>query len=204
MSRIVTERHLVVEADDGTEYTVPAIGSYIDDIDETRVTKLADGKVLVSYLSHDEFAHDYEWSEGVEWIIFRNGHQRDLWREENEATYWEQYPGRVFWVERYEHSLVRYALMGESSHVDRQWDVAPGVAVIVIPEDFTPPYDDVARNSLEEYTSWCNGDVYGIVHVWLNPDGTPDEDESCWGYIGREYAEQQLDDEHKHYGEKVT
>lgn len=198
MSRIVTERHLIVEAD-GTEHIVPAIGDFIAEIDETRVTKMSDGKVLVSYLAQDEVGWDYDWQEGVEWIAFDNGHDRDEWREKNEETYWAENPGRVFWVERYEHGLVRYALMGESSQVDRQWDVAPGVAVIVIPEDFTPPYEDVARGILEEYTSWCNGDIYGVVHVWLNANATvlDDEIEHCWGLIGRDYAEQTLDSEHR-------
>jgi hypothetical protein len=40
---------------------------------------------------------------------------------------------------------------------------------------------------LEEYSKWCNGEVYG--YIVRTPEG--EAGDSCWGYIGREYAEQE-------------
>jgi hypothetical protein len=45
---------------------------------------------------------------------------------------------------------------------------------------------DCAKAELEEYTSWCNGDVYG--YVVRDPEGT--QQDSCWGHIGWKYAEE--------------
>jgi hypothetical protein len=137
--------------------------------------------------------------------------------------------GRFFWVERYEHGLVNYAPIGESSQVDRQWDVASGVGYIIIDDDWTLEPIEVARDMLQEYTDWCNGSVYGIVHAEFRPavvqrtvdhrgmattaceacgnivmlfDEDTDDgcvvstEESCWGFIGYEYAERTMREEH--------
>lgn len=133
-----------------------------------------------------------------EWIEFRNGYERDQWIEDNDD--WDD--GNNVWIERYEHSMVRYAPIGESSRVDRQWDVAQGVAVIrfLKPDIFGSPVLEVARAICGEYTDWCNGSVYGII-TWrrqlpveaphcpvLIPDEfaaeTWHEEGSCWGFIG--------------------
>lgn len=110
--------------------------------------------------------------------------------------------GQAFFFEKYEHGQVRYALRGESSQVDRQWDVTPVAGWLKVPADFTPPYEDVARNILQEYTDWCNGNVYGIVHAWYRAEGDDwvqdGNEEACWGYIG-DYAETEMRSEHEHY-----
>jgi len=49
-----------------------------------------------------------------------------------------------------------------------------------------------AENACEQYTSWCNGDCYGVVVVTCNQDGSMIDSDECWGYIGSEYAEQTL------------
>lgn len=119
-----------------------------------------------------------------------------------------------FLIERYEHSLVRYAPIGEASQVDRQWDVAFGVAVFRFtkPETF---YDgdptreqllDIVRAVCDEYTSWCNGDVYDLIRYERRrpldaphcPVLIPDEfthdvweqADSCGGFVGYDYAEE--------------
>ena len=111
----------------------------------------------------------------------------------------------TWWVERYEHGLVKYALMGESSYVDRRWDVASGVAVLKIEPtewgtaDWTQDrYEDAAREWLANYTSWCNGDVYGVVVEEYKREGdtwTQVDHDACWGYVGSDYAELVLKDE---------
>ena len=70
----------------------------------------------------------------------------------------------------------------------------------IIPEDATDPLKH-AQGALDTYSAWCNGEVYGVV-VWVytreNDDadwGEPDRDSECWGYIGSDYAEQELEDQ---------
>lgn len=122
--------------------------------------------------------------------------------------------GRAFFFEKYEHGAVIYALRGESSQVDRQWDVTPIAGWMKAQEDLIPTeeysIEYMARESLAEYTSWCNGDIYGIVHavyIHMPTHGREHaveddpwecvEDEACWGYIGSEYAETEMKAEHQ-------
>lgn len=107
-----------------------------------------------------------------------------------------EWTDRMFWVERYEHGLVNYALKGESSQVDRRWDVAGGVAVLTVPDDVPEP-ETFARAVLEEYTDWCNGNVYGVAEQIYRCKSEEDRDEewesideeTCWGFIGDDYTE---------------
>lgn len=112
--------------------------------------------------------------------------------------------GRAFLFEKYEHGLVCYALKGESSQVDRQWDVSPVAGFMWADDDWGADVDieDAARNFLETFTDWCNGNIWGIVHAWygLVDDAWVEvaDYESCWGYIG-DYAETEMRFEHEHY-----
>lgn len=135
-----------------------------------------------------------------EWIDFADGYDRDQWKDEHGDE-----PNLV-WIERYAHGNVRYAPIGESSAVDRQWDVATGVAVIRFtkPDEFGQPLLEVARSICQEYTAWCNGELYGIVTYERRPavdaphcpvlipdEFTEDrwvEVDSCWGFLGEEYT----------------
>jgi hypothetical protein len=57
-----------------------------------------------------------------------------------------------------------------------------------------------AKGVLDEYVKWCNGECYGCVvqtykledDVWVEKGDW----DSCWGYIGYEYAEETLKDEY--------
>lgn len=180
-----------------------------------------DGSVTIRYAVQDDDPMDYEWQEGVEFLLFRNGGERDGWCNDNLHTcrhcdlssddHNDEWFGediephefeavltwtdRMFWVERYEHGLVNYALTNESSRVDRSWDVAPGVAVLTVPDDVPDP-EGFARSVLEEYTDWCNGDVYGVceeTHRLTDPDDGGEwesvKDDACWGFIGQSYTE---------------
>lgn len=66
----------------------------------------------------------------------------------------------------------------------------------IAPEDVTDPAK-YAKGALKTYSAWCNGDVYGVcVWTYTRPDtDSPwelqDRDE-CWGYIGTDYAEEEL------------
>jgi hypothetical protein len=109
--------------------------------------------------------------------------------------------GRAFFFEKYEHGLVNYALRGESSRVDRQWDVTGFAGFMWADDDWGDGVDieQAARDFLETYTAWCNGWVYGVVHCTYEADGTFIDHESCWGFIGAEWAISELKDEHAGY-----
>ena len=202
--------------------------------DETTITIMVldeDGSDIL-----DNPRDDHSGEDAWEWIEWDNGEQRNRWIADNfccqecgaspedepcpsgyEETDRHIYPdafrpGLDFWIERYEHSLVRYAPTGESSFFDRQWDVAPGVAIMRFtkPETIGPDDDpdrllNFARGVCDEYTAWCNGDIYLMLRYELQPPAgatstpllTPDDFESEWvrtdvvgGFIGYETAEE--------------
>ncbi len=63
-------------------------------------------------------------------------------------------------------------------------DYREASAVIVITDnDWTDP-QSAAKAWADEYESWASGDVWGIEY-----GGPGVESESCWGFIGRTYAE---------------
>jgi hypothetical protein len=177
---------------------------------------------------HDPPNEDHSGDDAWEWISFDSGRERDQWLEDNfccqecgaqwgapdeacpsgyeesdKHIYPDAFrPGLDFWIERYEHGLVRYAPIGESSFVDRQWDVAQGVAIFRFKEDHGcgDPNDpegvlNFVRAVCDEYTAWCNGDYYGIIR-WRKVDSTYVLDQpwveiaSCWGFLGYDYAQQ--------------
>lgn len=52
-----------------------------------------------------------------------------------------------------------------------------------------------ASSTLENYANWCNGDCWGVVvETFALEDGkyAQLEEDSCWGFIGSEYAEEEL------------
>lgn len=219
---------VLVEMDDGTTVSVTDYGNV--QTDELLADRRPDGKIVVSYLAgdwdgraDDPLAED----EAVEFTLFNNGGERDRWIDDNLRNCTEcGYPAddhdpdcdgyraptewpalfaakRAHWVERYEHGQVRYALTNESSQVDRQWDVAHGVGVLLLDCDWDGTPDElteIARSLLDNYTSWCNGDVWGICHFVIDPDtGEELEDDACWGYIGSDHAEEELKSGHANY-----
>ena len=169
-----------------------------------------------------------------EWIEWGSGRERERWLEDNfccaecgsqwgnedeacpsgyEESDKHRYPdafrpGLDFWIEKYDHSLVRYAPTNESSQIDRQWDVAPGVAIVRFKEDHGCGHVgpggllEFVRAVCDAYTDWCNGAVYGIVTFertrptdpsgFLAPEDFEwswEQTDSCWGYNGSEAAE---------------
>jgi len=51
---------------------------------------------------------------------------------------------------------------------------------------------ELAKSAAEEYTKWCNGDCYGVVVVTYDKDGEQIDWDSCWGFIGDDYAYESL------------
>lgn len=118
----------------------------------------------------------------------------------------KEYPGRVFLINRYEHGFVRYyrhSNLNISGIIDQQWDVTHGCALFIAPDD-TPNAAEYCDFVMEDFSSWCNGDIHGICHaVYCKKRGKwelqEDNDQSyaCWGYIGYDNAKRELESEHE-------
>jgi hypothetical protein len=208
------------------EFTLPIDTGHAD---EYRITDLANGHTIITYLALDPYGGDHwtpeELFSGWEYTLLTDQRDADImWEKFNlcdecetrkerhvddgEADC-EQFTnaaqrsiadGRCFYIEKYEHGLVRYALVGESSAVDRQWDVTGVAGYMMADDDWGKDVDieQAARSTLEQYTDWCNGTIYGVITVeYAGPNRQVTEEESCWGYIGDEHARQELKDNHE-------
>jgi hypothetical protein len=192
-TRTHTRQSYFVEQD-GEEFEVS-----LPPVDGTEtVTVSKDGKKAdVRYLSDDSDAREDYWEDqdGVEFFSAdpRSMYHRDIDNEELEEIFKEN-PGRVFLVSKYEHSLVRYYRQGTARNECR-WDTSRGCAVLIVPEDVTYP-EEYADAVLEEFSNWCNGDIYGCCRDTFEKrdDDTWKRvsEDACWGFIGRGYAETAL------------
>lgn len=101
-----------------------------------------------------------------------------------------------------------YTLDGESWHgsSDRwSWREALDRLVAASPKRLAPGQVDAlmyakareyCRGVLEEYSAWVNGEVYGVVVYVIDRetgDRIDEHDHECWGFIGSEYAEDELE-----------
>lgn len=62
----------------------------------------------------------------------------------------------------------------------------------------SPTYEqaeEYAKSVLSEYEKWCNGEVYGVCVEVFDENGEQVSEDSCWGHIGAEFAEETLDGE---------
>lgn len=112
-------------------------------------------------------------------------------------------------LDLYEHSGCIWSV--HNSGPNCRWDTSGGAATW-IPNDClrleldscTNPQDrrdmavKFAEQACEAYTSYCNGDVYGcVVEVFELKDEAwvQVSEDSCWGFIGYDYAEDSLNSE---------
>jgi len=125
---------------------------------------------------------DHDSEEDLDYIGCE-GYVKPRWRDKLEA-------GRAFLFEKYEHGQVRYALQGEASMVDRQWDVSAVAGIIVADDDWGADVDmkEMARSTLQTFTDWCNGEIYAVIRAHYDNDGNITDVDTCWGYIGYENA----------------
>lgn len=52
-----------------------------------------------------------------------------------------------------------------------------------------------AESVLDEYEKWCSGEVFGVIVEVFDEDGKRVSEDSCWGHIGANYAEETLKEE---------
>jgi hypothetical protein len=201
MARMTSSTTHTIEIDEiGVSFTTtPAFAPY--DADTVRWAPRPDGGYYLAWLAlDDDRGHDY-WDDRESGMFheFRSQEDRDEYMDHARRDHGAD---RVIIVEKYEHSLVHYSPVDTVGYPDRRWDVSP-CAVFIVPEDVEPEHRiGYAKDVLDEYSSWCNGDVFGVVVRAVDANGNPVEDltDECWGFIGHEYAQSEADEAVKRGG----
>lgn len=189
--------HGVEFTPDGADEPVEVITDHTpDDYIDTKVELRADGNYNVVYAVRDDDASEYNHTEGDSLEQFRSQWERDDYIQKKLDS---GVPAeRIFVVDRMEHGQVNYTVLDSwDSKTQDAWDSAPST-VIVVDEEGAGGVTDfrAAANAIaEDYTKWSNGEVYGICHGVYDANGDNVEyEESGWGFIGSEYAEQAIKD----------
>jgi hypothetical protein len=185
--------------------------------EEVRIERVGD-YTIVGYLQPDDDPMDFWDGDGLGTLVeFTSQSQAES--ELNRVMYQKG----TMWllVQKYSHSGVHYSIAGHHSYPDFMWDVSP-FAGIFIPCDWVQKQyhknkykrggkaaalakmQADSNSILDEYSKWCNGDVWGYVVEVRDQDGEEltDEADSCWGFIGYEYATEELERAFKYAVEK--
>lgn len=184
--------------------------------DSVDVTEIGD-KIIISCLKYDESPRDYfEDDEGAgEFFEFRNVESRDA-----KAVGLKKDKKLFYLVDKYAHGSVHYSISQTHSYPDQRWDVAHGCAIFIPCDYIQQEYRKAAKKSseseaaaqyvadsnsiLDNYSDWCNGEVYGYSVKVFDKSGKELEIDECWGFIGREYAETEKKSIVEHYVNKAT
>jgi len=94
----------------------------------------------------------------------------------------------VFPIEAYIHSGVCLAFSHVGNFPDRQWDVSQVGAIFAAKSEWrlSAKARKAAEGLLETWNQYLGGEVYGFV---CDDDGL--HEDSCWGFYGLEYCEEQ-------------
>ena len=97
------------------------------------------------------------------------------------------YTHHIFNLEAYIHGGVVLALSNEGNFPDRQWDVSQLGYVFASKAEWSTREDarKAALSLIKEWNMYLSGDVYG--YVITDDDG--EHIDSCWGFYGKEYCE---------------
>lgn len=172
------------------------------------LVRVTDDQIILGYLVDDsDCANPLEDCDGMGHIYEarRNG---PTLRQYEEARALGDYsdckpnPYAVL-LDVYEHGGIAYSLSGAG--LQCRFDTARGGAVWVpdacLIEDIESNASDAerldrarlcAKQAAEMYTSWRNGDCYGVVVVTYDKDGEEIEQVACWGFVGADHAYESL------------
>lgn len=193
---------------DGQEFE-----TQFEPIEGSEKVTIKGNSAVVSYLASDSeqggwYFDEYDQGTFINLDPRCRGNKLELLNDETPqdalARLKTEHPDRVFLINKYEHGLSRYYRQGDAATSatipDQQWDVSHGCAIYIAPDDCPDPakYCD---SVMEEFTNWCNGDIYGVCHAVYHKEGdsweiAEDTEEACWGYIGGETAKQEQESEH--------
>jgi hypothetical protein len=102
--------------------------------------------------------------------------------------------GLAFWLSYYEHGLCKWSLRGEGPQC--RWDSVNTAGLLIwtgLPGDMgAKTYQDRAtdaRNFLDEYTDWCNGNCY-----WFSLEDAGQSLDSYGGFIGTAQLAEAIND----------
>ena len=201
-----------MELEDGETIPLPF------QIDEDTATWTESANGLTGYLgalAHDDDASDpiQDFDNG-ELMVFDNRLRNSQARPDinDFIRLIRANPGHIVTIDIYEHGDRSYKVahgpltVADTKHghhteskAEKALDDASGY--YIIPEDATDPLQ-YATSTMDEYTKWANGEVYGAF-CWrytretIDDPWTLDEssrDSECWGFIGAEYAESERDE----------
>ena len=96
--------------------------------------------------------------------------------------------GKMFWLDRYEHSGISYSLSGTGTMAN-DWDNSRNAGILEFSNDYikNTSYEDrerYAREDIKQYSDWANGEVYNVT---ITTDTGLDINQ-CSGFIGYENA----------------
>ena len=168
------------------------------DEDSVMIEKVGN-KIIMGCLARDDFPSDpLKESDEGELKLFIDSRDRPEVEEFKRII--RANPGRVFFVHsRYndgyfidEPGLHIHDTKGEGCRAEGIEDVD---GYYIVPDDVTN-FEKYAKGVMEEYSSWCVGDVYGVLVWQLDADTLEFDEESrgpeCWGYYGYAYALEEL------------
>lgn len=170
------------------------------------ITAEKDGKLTVGYLvQDDDCGNPLEDCDGIGAIkSLSRRHRNHIDREEAEQILSDDLDAVA--LSYFEHGLCKWDVEGSMGGMpDFQWDGVSFAGVWIpdtcVRESYTGQDGKTRRewmieqaaSACKEYTSWCNGDCWGVcVDVFDAKTGDKLSDDACWGYVGSEWAEQEL------------
>lgn len=183
-------------------------------VDTPMKAKVGD-TIVIGYLSYDTDCRDIGdfIGDGMGQLFSFHKHARSDHEEGFAALGRNQYgdldpditPDRdAVLLDCYEHGFQKWSVSGTGFQCE--WDTASGAGVWVPDDCLRSQLDDdeqsgkdraaqaeiYAKQFLNQYNDIINGNVYGVVIETYDLDGNRIESDHCWGYIGSEYAEEEL------------
>lgn len=162
-------------------------------------------------LWHDEDGEDpLTWDDWEMWSFsrrhasFKHPDEFDLSDPENFGLRSKLRAGTAFWLRYYEHGRCEWALAGEGSPGSGcPWDSVSRAGILIWngrPGDLGPSPEarrERARNLLEVYTAWANGDVYGysVMESCGECGRSADVEDSCGGFYGTDASTEYMIDQ---------
>lgn len=117
-----------------------------------------------------------------------------------------------YWLSHYEHGQRHWSIQGTVSYPDMQWDGVrtAGYLEVIVPDDEREWWDgrpeedrlQAAKDTIAEYTSWINGEVYGFVLEtietktcdlgFVHENEDKEMEDSCSGFIGWDWFQKEV------------
>lgn len=179
---------------------------------EHEVEKYSVGAVTVKIIHDSDCEEPSSDDEAVKIVIC---HRRftnpspDVGGDADEVMEWVKANRKEWYVTNlfmYEHGNVALRA-GERNPFGCQWDSGQVGIIAIKKSEFgrgkgerNAKRLEWCKNIAEEYGQWMNGECYG--YVIEDEDG--EQLDSCWGYIGLDYAKEEANSAAKHHAEEVA